>query len=222
MQLALFDLDNTLLDGDSDYLWGEFMVQAGMVNAEDFKARNEEYFRQYQANTLDIDEYLAFQLDVLTRHPRERLYRWRSAFIEEWIEPRIGATSRKLVARHRRAGHRLAIVTATNRFITEPIAPLFGIDTLIAIELEEENGEFTGRPTGVPSSGEGKVPRIKEFFGADVLERHETWFYSDSIRDLPLLSVVDHPMVVNGDAALLSHAQAHTWPCISTKDHGPD
>lgn len=222
MQLALFDLDNTLLDGDSDYLWGKFMVQAGMVNAEDFKARNEEYFRQYQANTLNVDEYLEFQLEVLTRHCRERLYRWRSIFVQKWIEPRVSPASLKLVDKHRRAGHELAIVTATNRFITEPIAPLFGIDTLIAIEVEEQNGQFTGRPTGVPSSGKGKVIRLKELFGADVLDRYETWFYSDSIRDLPLLSAVDHPTVVNADAALSLHAQQYGWPSISVRTDGAD
>ena len=217
MQLALFDLDNTLLDGDSDYLWGEYLADLGVVDAVEHRRKNEAYYAQYQANTLDVDEFLAYQLAPLAQHPREQLEHWRAAFIADRIEPNISDRARQLVDGHRSAGCGLCIVTATNRFITEPIADLFQVDALIAIELEEVGGDYTGRATGIPSSGQGKVHRVKEHYGQDVFTANETWFYSDSVRDLPLLESVDHPVVVNGDSKLIAHAAQAGWPTMTIR-----
>ena len=164
MSLALFDLDNTLLNGDSDYLWGEYLIQIGVLDEAAHRRRNDDYMRQYEQNTLDVEEFLAFQLAPIASHPRATVEGWREGFVEQIIRPRVGQAALDLVDEHRRQGHELAIVTATNRFITEPIAPLFGIATLIAIELEERDGQYTGRSAGIPSSGPGKVDRVLEHF----------------------------------------------------------
>lgn len=216
--LALFDLDDTLLNGDSDYLWGEYLADIGVLDAAEHRQRNFEFLQAYKADRLDIYAFLEYQLAPLAAHSVAQLNTWRTEFIDTRIRPLVLPKAIELVEQHRCAGHQLAIVTATNEFITAPIADLFEVSTLIAIQLEMANGRYTGKPFGVPSSGEGKVVRVKEHFGAAQFAAAQTWFYSDSIRDLPLLRAVDHPVAVNASEELLNHATANNWQVMST--HG--
>lgn len=217
MRLALFDLDNTLLQGDSDLLWGELLARSGAMDVE----RTRAYHVQYHAGTLDIDEFLRFQLEPLAREPRARLERWREEFVATLVRPRLSHAARALVERHRAQGHELAIVTATNRFITEPIARELGIEHLVATEPEERDGRFTGEVASVPCFRAGKIARVAEWLAARGLSRRdvaETWFYSDSHNDLPLLGAVDHPVAVDPCPRLRAHARAAGWPVISLRD----
>ena len=215
MSLAIFDLDNTLLRGDSDYAWGEFLVEQGAVERERFARENDRYYAAYLAGTLDIYEFLEqHQLRPLAEHDRATLERWRSEFLRTKIAPLITPAARALVDQHRARGDTLLIITATNRFITAPIAAAFGIPHLIATEPEEANGQFTGKVAGIPSYREGKVERLSEWLN----DRHESldgsWFYSDSHNDLPLLNMVDHPVAVNADETLAEYARTRGWPMI--------
>ena len=215
MSLAIFDLDNTLLRGDSDHAWGEFLVEQGAVDGERFASENDRYYAAYLAGTLDIYEFLEqHQLRPLAAHDRATLERWRTEFVRAKIAPLITPAARALVEQHRARGDTLLIITATNRFITAPIAEAFGIPHLIATEPEERNGQFTGKVAGVPSYREGKVERLSEWLA----DRHESldgsWFYSDSHNDLPLLNLVDHPVAVNADETLADYARARGWTMI--------
>ncbi len=218
MSLAIFDLDNTLLRGDSDYAWGEFLIEQGAVNRERFASENNRYYAAYLAGTLDIYEFLEqHQLRPLAEHDRATLERWRTDFVRIKIAPLITPAARALVEQHRARGDTLLIITATNRFITAPIAEAFGIPHLIATEPEELNGQFTGKVAGVPSYREGKVERLSEWLA----DRHESldgsWFYSDSHNDLPLLNLVDHPVAVNADAILADYARSRGWTMIEIR-----
>lgn len=215
--MALFDLDNTLLGGDSDYLWGEFLVSVGAVDKEAHRQENARYFDQYQAGTLDIDAFLAFQLKPLADNDPKDLLAWRQRFVREWILPLVLARARELVEEHRRKGHWLAIVTSTNAFITRPIADLFGIAHLLATEPEFDGGRYTGTYVGVPCAGEGKVQWVKTWATRNGLVLADSWFYSDSNQDLPLLSLVDHPVAVDPDDKLRGHAEREGWPVISLR-----
>ena len=215
MSLAIFDLDNTLLRGDSDHAWGEFLVEQGAVDRERFASENNRYYAAYLAGTLDIYEFLEqHQLRPLAEHDRATLDRWRTEFVRTKIAPLITPAARALVERHRARGDTLLIITATNRFITAPVAEAFGIPHLIATEPEELNGQFTGKVAGVPSYREGKVERLSEWLN----DRHESldgsWFYSDSHNDLPLLNLVDHPVAVNADEILADYARTRGWTMI--------
>ena len=215
MSLAIFDLDNTLLRGDSDHVWGEFLVEQGAVDRARFASENNRYYAAYLAGTLDIYEFLEqHQLRPLAEHDRATLEHWRTQFVRDKIAPLITPAARALVERHRARGDTLLIITATNRFITAPIAAAFGIPHLIATEPEEVNGQFTGKVAGVPSYREGKVERLSEWLN----DRHEnldgSWFYSDSHNDLPLLNLVDHPVAVNADETLADYARTRGWPMI--------
>ena len=215
MSLAIFDLDNTLLRGDSDHAWGEFLVEQGAVDRERFASENNRYYAAYLAGTLDIYEFLEqHQLRPLAEHDRATLERWRTEFLRSKIAPLITPAARALVEQHRARGDTLLIITATNRFITAPIAAAFGIPHLIATEPEEVNGQFTGKVAGVPSYREGKVERLSEWLN----DRHESldgsWFYSDSHNDLPLLNLVDHPVAVNADEILAHYARSRGWTMI--------
>ncbi len=218
MQVALFDLDNTLIAGDSDRLWGDYLVEVGAVDAETFAAENERFYQQYVAGTLDIDAFLAFALRPLAEHDEEQLLRWREAFIREWIEPLILEAALDLIRTHRERGHRLAVVTATNRFITEPIVYRLGIETLLATEPERRGGHYTGRHTGTPTFQEGKVTAVGRWLRDEGLDDRERWFYSDSLNDLPLLRQVEHPVAVDPDDELRREAEARGWPVISLRD----
>jgi len=214
VSLAIFDLDNTLLRGDSDYQWGRFLIDKGVVNAEYVAREHDRYYAQYLEGTLDILEFLAFQLEPLAHNDRATLEQWRREFLDQRIRPLITASATELVEKHRSAGDRLLIITATNSFITRPIADAFGIEQLIGTDPEEADGRFTGRVAGVPSYREGKVTRLEAW-----LKQHDetldgSWFYSDSHNDLPLLEQVDHPVAVNPDATLLEQAGARGWPVL--------
>ena len=218
MSLAIFDLDNTLLRGDSDHVWGEFLIEQGAVDRAHFASENNRYYAAYLAGTLDIHEFLEqHQLRPLAAHDRATLERWRSEFVRTRILPLIAPAARALVEKHRDQGHTLLIITATNRFITAPIAAEFGIAHLIATELEERDGRFTGKVSGVPSYREGKVTRLREWLGVHDQNLNGSWFYSDSHNDLPLLTQVDHPVAVNADPILAEYARQHDWASIELR-----
>lgn len=214
MNLALFDLDHTLLPIDSDYEWSRFLVSVGKVDSERFASENERFYREYQAGTLDIVEFLAFQLAPLAAIPRDELDGLHARYMTEVVQPAIRPEARELVERHARAGDLCAIVTATNEFVTRPIAAEFGIEHLIATRVERIDGRYTGRPQGTPSFREGKVQRTAEWLAElgcswDAFERSH--FYSDSINDLPLLERVTDPVATNPDARLAALAHQRGW-----------
>lgn len=215
MKLVLFDLDNTLLDGDSDFEWAQFLIERNVLDRDSYESRNEEFYHAYQSGTLDIMEFLDFQLQPLSQHPRNQLNQWHKDFMREKIHPMIKDSARELV--HRFRGDLVAIVTATNAFITRPIADEFGIEHLIATDLEEEEGEFTGRAVGLPSFKDGKVKRVQSWLksiGFSMGSFEESLFFSDSINDLPLLDTVSKPITVNPDPMLLEHAQSKGWEVL--------
>jgi HAD superfamily hydrolase (TIGR01490 family) len=218
MRLALFDLDNTLLAGDSDFEWAQFLIEKGVLDREVYEARNREFYEAYKAGTLDIHEFLDFQLKPLSRHSREQLDDWHAEFLEEKIRPIITQKARDLVESHNDDAR--VVITATNSFVTWPIVREFGIENLIATEPEEKGGEFTGAVRGVPAFRDGKVSRLRQWLTEHDLEWgafEETWFYSDSLNDLPLLSIVSHPVAVDPDETLKEHALAHDWRVISLR-----
>ncbi len=215
MTLAIFDLDHTLLAGDSDHAWGQFLIDKEVVDAVSYREANERYYAQYRAGTLDIFEFQEFSLKPLTRHDRAQLDAWHREFLSTRIRPMITPAARALVEEHRHQGHTLMIITATNRFITGPIAREFAVDHLLATDPEEADGRFTGRVAGIPCYREGKVARLRLW-----LEQHHesltgSWFYSDSHNDLPLLELVDHPVAVNPDDVLRREAGARRWPVMA-------
>jgi HAD superfamily hydrolase (TIGR01490 family) len=214
MNLAIFDLDNTLLSGDSDYAWGEFLVEQGIVDKNFHSRTNAMHLADYNAGKLDIDKFLSFQLEPLKNNPRRILEEIRGQFLEVVIKPMINEQARTLVRRHREQGHTLMIITATNRFITAPIADEFGIGILIATEVEEIDGQFTGRTFDIPSFGEGKVRRLNNWLVERSVVLTSSWFYSDSHNDLPLLEVVDHPVAVNPDDTLREEARLRKWKTV--------
>ena len=218
MQLALFDLDNTLIAGDSDYEWTQHLITKGILDRDAFERRNAEFFEQYKRGTLNIFEFLDFQLRALADNPRRDLDTWHAEFMAERIQPMIGHAARALVARHMAAGDLCAIVTATNSFVTGPIAREFGIPHLIATVPAQESGEFTGKPRGTPAFREGKIERVEawlESLGMWWSTFEKSWFYSDSLNDLPLLSRVSDPVAVDPDATLRAHAEAQGWTVLN-------
>jgi len=220
MNLALFDLDNTLLSGDSDFEWAQFLIGKGVLDREVHEARNLEFFEQYKAGTLDIHAFLDFQLAPLARHTRAELDAWHREFMMTRIQPLISDAARKLVAKHAASGDLLAIVTATNSFVTAPIAREFGIPHLIATIPAQEGGRFTGRPRGMPSFREGKIVRVEawlESLGLWLGSFGQSWFYSDSHNDLPLLEIVSNPVAVDADTTLAQAAAQRGWPQISLR-----
>ncbi len=215
-RLVLFDLDNTLLAGDSDFEWAQFLIEQGVLDREVYEARNQAFYDQYRAGTLDIREFLDFQLKPLSRHPRSQLDAWHRDFMERKVRPLMREKARALVARHR--GDLRVVITATNSFVTAPIAREFGIPDLIATEPEQRNGEFSGAVSGIPCFREGKVARLEEWLagrGKSLAAFAESWFYSDSLNDLPLLDRVSHPVAVDPDDTLRKHAASRGWPIIS-------
>jgi len=217
-RLALFDLDNTLLDGDSDVSWAQFLIEEGVLHPDEYHAKNLWFAERYKDGTLDIHEFLDFQLAPLAAHPRSKLDAWHEEYMQRKIRPMIHARAADLIAEH--AGALTALVTATNRFITAPIARELGIANLVATDIEEVDGAFTGRPRGTPSFREGKITRVNEWLAAlgHRLEDYESWFYSDSLNDLPLLERVTHPVAVDPDATLRAHAAEHGWRIISLRE----
>jgi len=220
MNLAIFDLDNTLLDGDSDYNWGLYLVKKGYLDEGEYKEQNQKFFEEYQVGKLDIFAFAEFQFRFLKNNTRKFLNDVRSDYINEIIKPMILKKAVDLVNQHKEAGDRLLIITATNSFITKPIGELFRIDELIGTDPEENEGEFTGKVKGTPSFKEGKVTRLFDWLDEKNLKLadfEKTFFYSDSHNDLALLEVVTYPVVVNGDKILLEKAQEKNWPTLNLK-----
>ncbi|MFL6715133.1 MAG: HAD family hydrolase [Burkholderiaceae bacterium] len=217
--LTLFDLDHTLLPLDSDYEWGQFMSRIGAVDPVEFERRNAEFYAQYQAGTLDPVAYLEFAFGTLARFPRSQLDAWHRQFMDEVIRPAVKPGALALVRKHLDAGDLVAIITATNRFVTAPIAREFGVEHLIAAEPEvDEKGDITGAFTGTPPYGAGKVVNIRHWLEArgQSLERFaRSTFYSDSQNDIPLLEAVTHPVATNPNALLGAHAKARGWPILN-------
>ena len=215
MNLALFDLDYTLLAGDSDHAWGEFLVRAGLIDGLDFKRRNDAFWAQYKAGILKIDEYLTFALSFIAGKSVEEMAPLHARYIEEAVKPMVRQPALDLVKRHE--GDLTCIVTATNEFLTSPAPALFGVDHLIACQVEINEGRYTGRSFGVPSMGKGKITRVEQWLetrGQSFASFDKVFFYSDSLNDLPLLEAVSHPVAVNPDAVLREHARTQGWPIL--------
>lgn len=221
MPLAIFDLDNTLLAGDSDYLWGQFLGEIGAVDRDAYERENQRFYREYCDGQLDIMEFLAFSLAPLAAHEPEQLTAWHARFMQDKIEPLITTAAEQLVEKHRAAGDTLMIITATNAFVTAPIARRLGIPHLIATEAEREGDRYTGRVAGTPSFREGKVTRLHDWLRSNGGDLDGAWFYSDSHNDLPLLDLVTHPVAVDPDKKLMAQAQARGWPIISLLEGRP-
>lgn len=220
MRLALFDLDNTLLAGDSDYEWGQFLVDRGVLERAAYEAQNRTYYEQYVQGSLDIHEYLGFALRPLAEHSPPELERWHAEFMRDRIVPMIAPAARELVRDHLRQGDLCAIITATNSFVTAPIAREFGVAHLIATEPESRDGRFTGRVAGTPCFRDGKLKRLDEWLaarGQRLGDFAETVFYSDSHNDLPLLRRVTRPVAVDPDEALAAEAARRRWAVLSLR-----
>jgi len=220
VNLALFDLDNTLLSGDSDFEWAQFLIEQGALDRELFEAKNLAFYEQYKAGTLDIHEFLDFQLKPLSRHTRNVLDGWRDNFMQNKVRGMVTVAAQDLVAKHRATGDVCVIITATNSFITSPIAQEFGVEHLIATEPEERDGEFTGCVVGVPCFREGKVVRLESWLvqqGWGWESFSDSYFYSDSLNDLPLLKKVRRPVAVDPDETLRSYAEQHGWPILALR-----
>ena len=215
MTLAIFDLDHTLITGDSDYLWGEYMVENNIVNEQEFRSRNEIYYQDYQQGTLNNEQYLEFALKPLTQHSIEELYAWRADYVETWIKPIIAPGARELLDNHRNQNHELLIISATHLFVTAPIAQLLGVPTVLSIEPEIIDNRYTGRYLGTPTYQQGKVTALHEWLAKSVQRMDGSYFYSDSINDLALLEKVDHPITVHPDEQLEAIAEERGWPIIN-------
>lgn len=216
--IALFDLDHTLIPIDSDYEWGQFLCRVGAVDAEEFARRNAAFFAQYQAGTLDPAEYLEFALGTLARFPRSRLDELHTQFMQEVIQPALLPAAYDLLKKHQDQEDLIAIITATNRFVTAPIATALGVPHLIAAEPElDAERNITGKLLGVPTSGHGKVIHLHDWLAKQqkqLTDFGSSHFYSDSHNDIPLLEVVTHPVATNPNARLSAHAAARGWPQI--------
>lgn len=220
MNLALFDLDNTILAGDSDYNWSRFLIQEGYLDGAIHAEKNEKFYADYKAGTLDIYAFVEFQFKPLARNPRTVLNQLLKKYVEEVIKPMITEKARALVKRHQDEGDLIIVITATNSFITRPIAELFGIENLIGTDPEEKEGEFTGKVSGLPSFKEGKVTRLEAWLKGKNLSLasfENSYFYSDSHNDLPLMQKVTHPVAVDSDDVLSEYAKSKGWPQISLR-----
>ncbi|MGH8278099.1 MAG: HAD family hydrolase [Gammaproteobacteria bacterium] len=220
MKLALFDLDHTLLDGDSDELWFRFLAERGAVDAERGRAARAQFIADYHAGRLDIMAFYSLGLKPLAEHDLTTLEAWRRQFLDECIRPRLTVTARALLAGHRNSGHELAIITATNRFIAEPIAAELEVPHLLATDPEYDGRRFTGRVAGVPCFREGKLQHLHDWLARVGRTPAETWCYSDSHNDLPLLQNASHPVAVNPDTLLAEYAAEHHWPVMHIRRAG--
>ena len=218
MTLAIFDLDNTLLTDDSDHLWGEYLCEIGVVNQQEYQAKNQLFYDQYKSGTLDINEFLTFALTPLAANTAEDLQQWRADFIEKKIRPIISNKSRQLLQRHRDQGHFLLIITATNLFVTTLIADILGVDHLLATDPECINGRYTGKVAGTPCFQYGKIERLNDWLKETDHTLEGSYFYSDSHNDIPLLEVVSTAIAVDPDENLTTHAKQQGWEIISLRD----
>lgn len=217
MSLAIFDLDNTLLGGDSDYLWGRFLVEQGHVDGAYYERENQRYYEEYKAGTLDIFEFLRFSLKPLATHDMATLRAWHQQFMAEKIVPIMLPKATELLQRHRQAGDFLLIITATNSFVTAPIAEALGVDHILATEPELIDGRYSGEVAGTPCFQQGKVTRLNAWLAESGCNLAGSWFYSDSHNDLPLLEMVSHPVAVDADETLAAHAEAKGWDRITLR-----
>ncbi|WP_137939417.1 HAD family hydrolase [Chitinivorax sp. B] len=218
-RLVLFDLDHTLLAGDSDVEWPRFLICRGLLDADETNRRNDAFYEQYKAGILDMNEFLTFQLAPLAQFSMEELHTLHTAYMQEHILPMITDKSRQLLAGHQAQGDLIVIITATNRFVTAPIAAELGVPHLIATEPEIVDGRYTGKPMGIPSFQAGKITRLEMWLAEHAqkwTDFDETWFYSDSRNDLPLLERVSHPVAVNPDSLLKAIAEEQGWPIVHT------
>lgn len=218
--LALFDLDNTLLAGDSDYNWSLFLIGEGLLDGATHQARNEQFYEDYKNGSLDIYAFLKFQLQPLSQHPKAFLDELHKKYMDKVIRPMMTEKAQALVNQHKANGDLCMVITATNSFVTKPIATAYGIEHLIGTDPEIVDGQFTGGVSGTPSFQQGKVTRLNEWLAAQgkALADFETsYFYSDSHNDLPLMKLVTNPVAVDADPTLTAYAQDHGWPMISLR-----
>jgi HAD superfamily hydrolase (TIGR01490 family) len=218
--LALFDLDNTLLAGDSDYNWSLFLISEGLLDAKTHHDRNEQFYLDYKNGCLNIVEFLKFQLKPLSEHPKKFLDELHLKYMQKVIRPMMTVKAQALVDKHKAAGDLCVVITATNSFVTKPIATAYGIEHLIGSDPEMVNGEYTGGVTGVPTYKEGKVIRLNQWLearGKKLTDFEKSYFYSDSHNDLPLMKLVTNPVAVDADAILTEYAKAQDWPIISLR-----
>lgn len=218
--LALFDLDNTLLAGDSDYNWSVFLIGEGLLDAEQHKARNEQFYEDYKNGCLDIYTFLKFQLQPLSQHPKAFLDELHKKYMEQVIRPMMTQKAQDLVNQHKANGDLCMVITATNSFVTKPIATAYGIEHLIGTDPEMVDGQFTGGVSGTPSFQQGKVTRLNEWLavrGQTLADFETSYFYSDSHNDLPLMKLVTNPVAVDADPTLTAYASEHGWPHISLR-----
>lgn len=218
MRLALFDLDNTLLGGDSDHAWGDYLCARGILDEATYKARNDAFYQDYLAGKLNLADYLNFSLEILATTDMAQLDEWHRDFMRDCVEPIVLPKGLELLAKHRAAGDKLVIITATNRFVTGPIAERLGVETLLATECEMRDGRYTGRSTDVPCFREGKVTRLNRWLEENGFNLEDSYFYSDSMNDLPLLEQVTHPVAVDPDQNLHAEAARRGWPVITLRD----
>ena len=219
MSLAIFDLDNTLIADDSDYLWGQFLVDQGIVDKATYESANIKFYNDYKQGSLDIVEFLHFSLKPLADNNPEQLHQWREQFIQDIITPILLKPAQELITKHKDRGDTLLVITATNRFVTEPIVNLYGINNLLATAPEFKNNKYTGNFIGIPCFQEGKVQLLKEWLKNSTETMAGSWFYSDSHNDLPLLNLVDNPVAVDPDEKLTAFARASNWPIISLREN---
>lgn len=218
--LALFDLDNTLLAGDSDYNWSLFLIEEGLLDAKTHHERNEQFYQDYKNGTLDIYKFLEFQLKPLSQHSRAFLDELHLKYMQRVIRPMMTAKAQALVDKHKAQGDLLLVITATNSFVTKPIATAYGIENLIGTDPEQVDGEYTGGVAGVPSFQQGKVTRLNQWLaerGQQLSDFAVSYFYSDSHNDLPLMKLVTNPVAVDADPTLTSYAEQNGWPVISLR-----
>ncbi len=223
MRLAIFDLDNTLIAGDSDHAWGEFMVAEGMVDPQVYKEANDQFYADYERGELDLEAYLNFSLEPLTRYSLEQLGELHHKFLQQVVEPMMLPKAKALLQQHRDQGDYLLIITSTNGFITKPIGKALGVDDILATDAEIIDGRYTGKMTGTPCFQAGKITRLQQWldhaesqgFNGDM---EDCYFYSDSLNDLPLMLEVKNPVAVDPDDALRAHAEEANWSIISLRD----
>jgi len=212
--LALFDLDNTLLNGDSDHAWGMYLAEIGAVDPEEQRIKQDYFYQQYLSGNMDIMAFCEFQFSALTQHSLAQLRQWRRNFLRDVIEPMIASGKPELIETHRDNGDDILIITATNNFVASPIAERLRVETLLATTAEFKNGAYTGKVDGTPCFQAGKVERLNRWLEQSSLTLQNSYFYSDSINDLPLLELVDNPVVVTPDDRLREHAEKFHWPII--------
>jgi HAD superfamily hydrolase (TIGR01490 family) len=215
MALAIFDLDKTLIGGDSDFLWGEFLSEIGAVDTQNYQLKNQHFFNQYALGKLDINEYLEFCLKPLSQHSKKTLDNWHQRFMREKIEPILLPKAQEIVNQHKAKGDTLLVITATNFFVTSPIVKRYGIENLLATNPEMKNGQFTGKVVGEPCFQTGKITHLNRWLQQTGISIKGAYFYSDSYNDLSMLELVDNPVVVNADKLLQQTAKQRDWPSLN-------